>query len=431
MKHTILPTIVGSMLAIAPIVDSTFQFNTELTRPSLTEKNSLVVHEWGTFTALQGSNGVPVNGMQHEEEHLPSFVHSRDLMQEPDKTNATPCPGFCKGFEPGTIYHYGVNHLPVTQKMETPVLYFYSKNGVPNVEISIDFPQGIISQYYPNVASFLPEYGKVSQMAGGNVKFKFNILGDPDVIKAPSIPEVELDSVYAPSREVNSNYITTEAGESEKLIFYRGLGDFHTDVKVTSNEKGLTIHNNSKSLHTPMGILYYATANGESSFFVTRALDPSESQFFSNEQIRILKLKAMLKNSTEEASEKLAKLLIENGLYKDEAVAMVNTWKKSYFGKSGLRYLHILDPRATESLLPLKMTPQPTELVRVMVGRIEIFTYEEERELISQLATQGQNFNLNSLGRMAEAKLRRVHELVPPGFQTDINILIDKAVYSE
>lgn len=56
MNTAILPTLLGSMLAMAPIVDSSLQFkpNTKLTRPALSE-SSLVVHEWGTFTALQGS----------------------------------------------------------------------------------------------------------------------------------------------------------------------------------------------------------------------------------------------------------------------------------------------------------------------------------------------------------------------------------------
>ena len=43
-----------------------------------TERGSdLVVHEWGTFLAMQGSDGVTLDGMYHEEHALPAFVHSR------------------------------------------------------------------------------------------------------------------------------------------------------------------------------------------------------------------------------------------------------------------------------------------------------------------------------------------------------------------
>src|SRR5262249_55574500 len=37
----------------------------------------LIVHEWGTFLAMQGSDGVTLDGMYHEEHALPAFVHAR------------------------------------------------------------------------------------------------------------------------------------------------------------------------------------------------------------------------------------------------------------------------------------------------------------------------------------------------------------------
>ncbi len=40
------------------------------------------VHEWGTFTFMQGSNGVGLEGLHHEEEALPHFVHSAQTISE-------------------------------------------------------------------------------------------------------------------------------------------------------------------------------------------------------------------------------------------------------------------------------------------------------------------------------------------------------------
>ena len=42
----------------------------------------LVVHEWGTFTSVQGSNGENVAGLEYEEEALPRFVHNREPLIE-------------------------------------------------------------------------------------------------------------------------------------------------------------------------------------------------------------------------------------------------------------------------------------------------------------------------------------------------------------
>jgi hypothetical protein len=47
--------------------------------------NDLVVHEWGTFLAMQGSDVVTLDGMYHEEHSLPEFVHARgrDQLRQP------------------------------------------------------------------------------------------------------------------------------------------------------------------------------------------------------------------------------------------------------------------------------------------------------------------------------------------------------------
>src|SRR5688500_3534809 len=41
-----------------------------------------VVHEWGTFTSMQGSDGVVLEGLTREEEALPSFVYSRAKIRD-------------------------------------------------------------------------------------------------------------------------------------------------------------------------------------------------------------------------------------------------------------------------------------------------------------------------------------------------------------
>ena len=37
----------------------------------------LIVHEWGTFTSVGSSTGALMEGLHHEEEPLPAFVHGR------------------------------------------------------------------------------------------------------------------------------------------------------------------------------------------------------------------------------------------------------------------------------------------------------------------------------------------------------------------
>src|SRR5882672_11401963 len=65
------------------------------------EPTDLIVHEWGTFLAMQGSDGAILDGMYHEEHALPDFVHSRSRDQ--------------------------LHISSMRMKGETPVIYFYTQ----------------------------------------------------------------------------------------------------------------------------------------------------------------------------------------------------------------------------------------------------------------------------------------------------------------
>src|SRR5437867_10921098 len=94
------------------------------------QKDSLIVHEWGTFTSIAGKDGValewrPLNGASD----LPKFVHTIQTVND------------------------GLRHAPpkaqltAAIRMETPVLYFYSPNDT-EVSVKVDFPKGKITEWY-------------------------------------------------------------------------------------------------------------------------------------------------------------------------------------------------------------------------------------------------------------------------------------------
>ncbi|HEY1790097.1 MAG TPA: hypothetical protein VGJ73_18260, partial [Verrucomicrobiae bacterium] len=83
-----------------------------------------------------------------------------------------------------------------------------------------------------------------------------------------------------------------------------------------------------------------------------------------------------------EASLKTA--LVTEGLFNDEAQALLNTWQVSYFKSAGLR-VFFLCPRAwTDYYLPLQIS-LPARIDRVMVGRIELVT-PDDRAKLEQIA---------------------------------------------
>jgi hypothetical protein len=99
---------------------------------------------------------------------------------------------------------------------------------------------------------------------------------------------------------------------------------------------------------------------------------------------------------------------------------MVKTWQSSWFGEPGTRVLYSLPKANTDALLPLRLTPAPRELVRVMVGRLEALTPEQELRIESLVGKLGAAdpvvrdataAEIKQLGRFAEPALNRVSKL--------------------
>ena len=89
---------------------------------------------------------------------------------------------------------------------------------------------------------------------------------------------------------------------------------------------------------------------------------------------------------------------------------MIHTWWNSYFAAPGLRVFLIVPDSLTESILPLSVTPAPSELVRVLVGRSEILEPEFERHLLAE-ATEDASLPRYFTDRYYSAYLSRVATL--------------------
>ena len=83
----------------------------------------------------------------------------------------------------------------------------------------------------------------------------------------------------------------------------------------------------------------------------------------------------------------MARALVNAGLYEKEARAMVNTWQDQWFAEEGTRVLYLLPRAWTDRTLQLQVSPQPDQVVRVMVGRAELITPSVERDLRDQVLT--------------------------------------------
>lgn len=371
----------------------------------------LVVHEWGTFTSMQGSDGIGLEGLHHEEEGLPDFVYSRTEVRE--------CP----------LRSYGYKGLEmpverVTEKMETPVIYFHT--DVPRrVQVRVDFVDGLLTQWYP-VSDRLgpPELDCTAGPLDLTTVERSFLSWDLELVPASAgvpagIPTVSPHDPWAYAREVDCASVRTmprEAPErmgpteSEQYVFYRGLGTFSLPVRVEtkSDAQGTLVYDGDQPLESVYVLRAYP--NGSIGMLRLGTVHPGERREFDLNSVKALPNGRALQDV-------YAKELVARGLFADEARAMVRTWSRQWFTSEGTRVLYVVPRELTDRVLPLTITPTPDALVRVLVGRLEFLTPETESEVREALANlqadtealrTAATARLERLGRFLEPHLRRV-----------------------
>jgi hypothetical protein len=97
-------------------------------------------------------------------------------------------------------------------------------------------------------------------------------------------------------------------------------------------------------------------------------------------------------------------MLVHQGLYADEAQAMVETWRGSWF-EEGSRLIYLLPEKFVNGILPLSIRPAPAQTARVFVGRLELVTPATEKAVETAFAAHDNN-TLEKYGRFLEPILQ-------------------------
>jgi hypothetical protein len=339
------------------------------------EPDKFVVHEWGTFSTFSGSDGKQLK-FYPDERDLPEFVYSRHRLVKGGMTD-------------------------VYVSLETPVLYFYTDRD-RTVSVQVDFPKGLMTEWYPQ-ASRPPET---------------RIRWDDLRVSPTDRPKLKGEGAagrYFAARETDAAAVRTsgtEKSEDEKFLFYRGVGDFMVPFVVKAQGDGkFTVKNTGKE-EVPDYVLL-SVRDKKVTFKVFGHLSPG-----AEERVEL----PAEASTTEKLGEAMEKLLVGQGLYEKEAKAMVKTWRTDWFGEDGTRVLYLVAKPVTAEFLPLKIDPQPDQLVRVLVGRHDVLAPEREREIdalvkrlngASNAESKAADAGLTKLGRYrfpaqqaAEARLK-------------------------
>lgn len=361
------------------------------------QAKALIAHEWGTFTSFQDSQGHSLLGLHRGDQALPDFVYLRDPLSPEQQSRSTfGCfvTTYSCDYRPDVGLPISTAANLINQRMETPVIYFYSDNEL-SAEVKVEFPKGIITEWYPRASEFSPPINEVRGIENGSMTWKVDIS-----TQTLDVPTVSEESIWNPSRQVDANYIQV-GEEAERLIFYRGVGRFETPFRAIRNTNSFSLLNlrYETSANLIPSVIYVRVQNGKG---YVETLGPLSTirEFIVPESSKDLAMDQYL----DLAFTQLVRQLVASGLYEKEAAAMANTWRQAYFLTPGERFLYVLPRTWTDELLPIQITPQPAELNRVLVGRVEVMNssrFNEAYNLIKQLAlsqTPPQIINLDFSG---------------------------------
>ena len=335
--------------------------------------SGLTVHEWGTFTSVAGTDGnavvwSPLTGPTD----LPSFVeHFRDA-----------------GFKLG---------LRGTVRMETPVLYFYSPRE-QTVSVHVAFRNGVITEWYPSATRVEPDKvlwdaSLTHDHVDGGIAWDF-VTVSPNL--RADFPSENRASHYYAARQTTSTplrVLTARGEQQEKFLFYRGVAAFPAPI-AASIEKNGAVHLENRVPPEIPNIILFERRGDQLGYSVGGPLSSAPLTVQSPE----------VNASLTSLAQDLEGILVAQGLYQNEAHAMVETWGDSWFGE-GSRLLYIVPQKFVDSVLPLTVRPAPEQATRVFVGRLELVTPATQRA-VERAFTTHDDITLRKYGRFLEPILQ-------------------------
>jgi hypothetical protein len=167
---------------------------------------------------------------------------------------------------------------------------------------------------------------------------------------------------YYAARQTDAAPIEASS-QREKFLFYRGVGQFPIPVSATEAADGRIAV--KPSGHDPVAaIIAFENRDGKIGYDIRHSVLGGETL-----------LQPRLSGSVEALAGELAQVLIAAGLFEREARAMVETWRDTWF-EHGARVFYIVPDRTIDTVLPLDISPRPSAVRRVFVGRVEVITAE-------------------------------------------------------
>lgn len=328
----------------------------------------LTAHEWGTFTSIAGKDG--------------------EAVEWSPLTGSTDLPGFVEHFRTPE-FKLG---LRGTVRMETPVLYFYDSRE-ESVSVKVSLSKGVITEWYPRASRVAPsanpaDWSLFQGQSDGSIVWDMVTISPG--LRA-EFPRQLQDNHYYAARMTSATplRVRTPAGEQhEKFLFYRGVSTFRVPVSAKLSTDGKVQIANTAEEEIP-GLILFERRGNKVGYRIGGAVAKGT----------VLEQPELVGN-VDDLGRELVGMLVAQGLYVDEAQAMVETWRGSWF-EEGSRLIYLVPGKFVNGILPLSIQPAPAQIARVFVGRLELVTPATERAVEAAFASRDKA-TLEKYGRFLE-----------------------------
>ncbi len=392
------------------------------------EQVAMKVHEWGTFTVVQGSDGRSINWYQQPKDivDLPDFVRSNGGIGKTGTRLA------------------GMDLI----RMETPVLYFYPDGDQPvDITVAASFKHGRITEVFPPAFNGnpgktvwrgtllppdAPERNQVPASEGPEGRHYGAARAVPEAWLFRGEEDPKMLKAYTDLRAVQPDHPLLpdlDAKPVDHFIFYRGAGSpssIGIQARQSSKDPNkYTLRNDDKA--TIPTLFALRVRDGKGSWLAINDLEKAKydraKRGTVNEQSFVFPepTQSVTDLATQLGSFMVA-ALVKEGLTMPEAAAMVATWDNLWFTEPGTRVLAILPQSHADKMVPLEITPKPNKIERVFVARLELINRDQEAQLMAvlndpdartdELSNDAKRLMEIQLGRYSAGGMERAMELV-------------------
>ena len=360
-------------------------------------KSGLVAHEWGSMQHHVGTSTSEFDLIGEDQSDLPPFV--KVWADQPSR---------------------------VPQVIRKPILYFYTQKQM-KVTVSVRFPQGLLTQWYPDVNYFAPDRtnirpgaqnpplkGGVLSWANLDLNPKTDTSAFANVAKNHPWWHIARDTDATPIRVTGA---PTRGGAAdpavERFLFYRGAGEYKPMVMPKRDEPGKDLSVTVPFSQIDLRGVFLVRVNDSGATIAHAPVLRAEGtmELGGPDQTK----------PTAEAATTAKAQLIESleaaGLFPKEAEGLVEIWGDDMFTTPGERLLYLMPSNEVERLLPLDIHPAPSQTVRTLIAWVEMSTPQAEKQIMDLVKKLGSadaterseaDKELRRLDRFAESILQRV-----------------------